>query len=290
MNSNQRWKRIGMDLLCDLAGSVLYSMGIYTFAKMANLATCGKYGLALMIHYLWGFTIGFTSLLLNIPLVLVSFRVVGRGFLLKTARTMVISTVLLDLVFPMTPAYTGSPFMAALYSGVCMGVGLTLFYMRGTSSGGTDFLTMTIKALYPHLSIGMVTMGIDLVVIALGGLVFGNVDAVLYGLATTFVTSLVIDKIMYGMGAGTLAIVITTKGEEVAEKIGEIIGRGSTALPAVGTYTGVHRDVLLCACSKAQAYVVQRAAQETDPQAFVMMTETSQVYGEGFIEKENENG
>ena len=90
--------------------------------------------------------------------------------------------------------------MAALFSGVCLGAALALFYMRGSSSGGTDFLTMSIKAVKPHLSIGFVTMAIDLLIILLGWPVFGNVDAVLYGLISAFVTSVVIDKIMYGMG------------------------------------------------------------------------------------------
>jgi uncharacterized membrane-anchored protein YitT (DUF2179 family) len=163
-----------------------------------------------------------------------------------------------------------------------MGAGIALFYLRGSSSGGTDFLIMSIKMLKPHLSIGTVTMVIDLFIILLGWPVFGNVDAVLYGLASTFVMSVVIDKIMYGMGAGTLAIIITTQGEMVAKKIGEIIGRGSTIIPAKGSYTQTKRQVLLCACSGSQAYTVRRAVYEMDESAFVMLTETSEVFGEGF--------
>lgn len=160
-----------------------------------------------------------------------------------------------------------------------------MFYMRGSSSGGTDFLTMTVKVLYPHLSIGAVTMTIDLAVILLGWPVFGKVDAVLYGLAATFITSLVIDKIMYGLGAGTLAIIITNEGQLVAGKISEITGRGSTCIPAVGTYTSQDREVQLCACSNSQSYVVKNAVHEVDPDAFVMLTETSQIFGEGFVKE-----
>ena len=165
--------------------------------------------------------------------------------------------------------------MAALFSGVCLGAALALFYMRGSSSGGTDFLTMSIKAVKPHLSIGFVTMAIDLLIILLG---------VLYGLISAFVTSVVIDKIMYGMGAGKLILIITTKAEEVSKKIDQISGRGSTAIRAIGTYTKEEKDVLLCACSSSQAYSVRSAAHEVDPDAFVMLTETSEVFGEGFID------
>lgn len=275
-----------MDLFCDIIGSILYSMGIYTFAKMADFAPGGISGLALIINYLWKLPIGIMTLILNIPLILISYKVVGRQFLFKTARTMIISTIFLDCLFPFTPAYTGSPFMAALYSGVCLGAGMAFFYMRGSSSGGTDFLIMTIKVKHPHFSFGLVTMGIDLLIILLGWAVFGNIDAVLYGLASSFVCSTVMDKILYGMGAGKLIIIITNHGQELAKLIGEITERGSTMIQAMGTYTQEDRDVLLCACSKSQTYTITNAAHKLDPGAFIMVTETSEVFGEGFIEKQ----
>ena len=280
---NRKLKTFLIDLLCDIIGSILYSTGIYTFAKAADFAPGGISGLALILNHLWGLPIGIMTLVLNIPLVLISYRVVGKEFLLKTARSMVVSTIFLDLIFPHTPAYTGSPFMAALYSGICMGAGMAFFYMRGSSSGGMDFLIMTIKVRYPHFSLGMVSMVSDFVVILLGWPVFGNIDAVLYGLTTAFAASTILDKIMYGMGAGKLIIIITTHGQKLANRIGEMTDRGSTILKAMGSYTREDRDVLLCACSKSQAYSITTMAHEIDPGAFVMVTETSEVFGEGFI-------
>ena len=278
-------KTLLIDLLCDLAGGILYAMGIYTFAKMADFAPGGLSGLALISNYLWGLPIGLMTLILNVPLVIVSYKVVGKQFLLKTARSMVISTIILDLIFPLTPPYTGSPFMAALYSGLCMGAGMAFFYMRGSSSGGMDFLIMTIKVRHPHFSLGMVTMVTDFLIILLGWPVFGNIDAVLYGLATAFVSTIVLDKILYGVGAGKLIIIITNEGQQLADRIGEMTDRGSTIIRARGTYTQADRQVLLCACSTSQTYSITAAAHQVDPGAFIMVTETSEVYGEGFIEK-----
>ena len=280
---NRKLKTFLIDLLCDIIGSILYATGIYTFAKAADFAPGGISGLALILNHLWGLPIGIMTLVLNIPLVLISYRVVGKEFLLKTARSMVVSTIFLDLIFPHTPAYIGSPFMAALYSGICLGAGMAFFYMRGSSSGGMDFLIMTIKVRYPHFSLGMVSMVSDFVVILLGWPVFGNIDAVLYGLTTAFAASTVLDKIMYGMGAGKLIIIITTHGQKLADRIGKMTDRGSTILKAMGSYTREDRDVLLCACSKSQAYSITTMAHEIDPGAFVMVTETSEVFGEGFI-------
>ncbi len=286
--NKQEFKDLTQDIGCDIVGSILYSLGIYTFAKMGDFAPGGLSGLALIINHLWNLPIGIMTLVLNIPFIILSFRVVGKQFMFKTARTMLISTFFLDVIFPYTTVYTGSPFMAALYSGVCIGAGQALFYMRGSSSGGTDFLIMSIKVLRPHLSIGMVTMVIDLIIIFLGWPVFGSVDAVLYGLASSFVTSVAIDKILYGMGAGKLILIITTKGREVSEKIDEISGRGSTIIKGMGSYTKAEKEIILCACSQSQAYSVRSAAHEVDEDAFIMLTETSEVFGEGFIDTKRE--
>lgn len=280
----KRVRKVIGDLAYDIAGSILYAAGIYTFAQSAGFAPGGVSGLALIINRLWNLPVGTVTLLLNIPLVLTSYKVVGRSFLIRTGKTMIISTFFLDIVFPMFPMYQGQRIMAALYAGVLLGAGMVLFYMRGSSSGGIDFLTISIKKKRPHLSIGKITMFIDLIIILLGWPVFGDVDSVLYGLASTFVSILVIDKILYGIGAGTLALVITGKGKETAEQIGRVTERGVTSLEAVGTYTGRRKDVLLCACSKSEAYMVKTAVRQVDEGAILMFTETSEVFGEGFSE------
>lgn len=285
MKNKHKIKIFLVDLGYDIVGSFIYALGIYTFAKASNFAPGGISGLAIIANYLWHLPIGIVNIILNIPLIIISYKIVGRQFMLKSFKTMLINTIFLDLVFPMIPMYTGEPFMAALFSGVFIGAGLALFYMRGSSSGGTDFLIMTLRVLKPHMSIGMLTVLIDVVVIGLGWPVFGSVDSILYGCIASFATSIVIDKIMYGIDSGTLAIIITTNGFDVAEKISEVTGRGSTAIQAMGTYSKDSKDVLMCACSNKEAYAIRRAVFEIDEGAFVMVTETSSVYGEGFIEK-----
>ena len=276
------YRSVFTDILYDISGSILYAAGIYTFAGNAGFAPGGVSGLALIMDHLWGFPVGTMTLLLNIPLVIISYRAVGRQLLIKSAVTMVISSLFLDVIFPMFPVYSGDRLIASVCSGAFLGAGMALFYLRGSSSGGIDFLALTIKKKRPHMTIGVITMLIDLVVILLGWPVFGDVDAVLYGVLATFVSTVVIDKILYGAGAGTLAIIITERGKETAERISERAGRGVTSLRAVGAYTRTDREVLLCACSKSEAYRVKNAVLEVDESAFLMFTETSEVFGEGF--------
>ena len=250
------------DQLYNLAAGFLYALSICYFAKGADFAPGGLSGLALLGNYLWGFPIG-----------------IG-----KTVISMLWCTFFQDVVFADQPGYGGDPLLAALFAGITWGGALALLYMRGSSSGGTDFLTMSIKVLRPHLSVGVVTGAIDLVVILLGWPVFGSVDAVLYGLVTTAVTSLVIDKIMYGSNAGKMLTIITTKGQEIADEISRQCERGSTMVKAVGTYTGTERQMLLCVCARPQVYRIRMAAYRIDPGCMVMVTETGEVYGEGFID------
>lgn len=275
-------KQILLDLIYNIAGSILYAAGIYTFAGNGGFAPGGVSGLALIMNHLWALPVGTVTLLLNIPLIAISYRTVGKRLLIKSGVTMVISTIFLDVVFPLFPAYSGNRMMAALFSGVFLGAGMALFYIRGSSSGGIDFLALTIKKKKPHITIGIITMLIDLAVILLGVPVFGDIDSVLYGVLATFVATVVIDKILYGIGAGTLAVIVTGKGKETAKRIAEAVDRGVTSLNAVGAYTGQERDVLLCACSKAEAYMIRAAVREADKEAFIMFIETSEVFGEGF--------
>ncbi len=279
-------KELMWDVLADIAGGLFYALGIYTFAKTANFAPGGLSGLALITHHLWGLPIGIMTLVFNIPVILLSFRLLGKRFLFKSLRSMIVCTLFVDFLLPaVSPPYTGSPLLAALYSGIFLGAGLAVLYMRGSSSGGTDFLTMSVKVLRPHMSLGAVTMIIDLIIILMGWPVFGNIDSVLYGIVATGVTSIVIDKTMYGVGAGKLIIIFSDHGQEVADMIAFEIDRVSTLFRAIGTYTGSERQVLLCACNKSQAFKVRSAAHEVDENAFVMITETSEVYGEGFLEQ-----
>lgn len=278
----QNIQTLAVDLIYDIVGSVLFSVGIYTFAKNSGFATGGMSGLGLMINYVWGFPIGTITLILNIPVIFLSYKMLGKTFLLKSLKTMVIQTAMLDLVLPHFPTYTGSQMLAAIFTGVLTGAGLVVVYMRGSSTGGTDFLILSLRKLVPHLSIGQFSMLIDGAILLLAGFVYGNIDATLYGLVATFACTQVIDKVMYGAGSEKLAFVITKDGLKTAHEISDELGRGSTLVKSIGTFSGEERDLLLCACSKNQIFKVRAMAHKADAKALVMITEVDEVYGEGF--------
>ncbi|SEU24643.1 Uncharacterized membrane-anchored protein YitT, contains DUF161 and DUF2179 domains [Lacrimispora sphenoides] len=275
-------KELGIDLLCDLAGAILFNIGIYNFAVNAEFAPVGVSGIALILRYLFDLPMGITSIVLNIPIVLVSYRLLGRGFLLRSMKSMIIFALVLDYVVPYLPVYQGNPLYASACTGIFSGLGLTIVYLRNCSTGGTDFLVMAIRKIFPHLTIGQISLVVDAVVIIAGGLVFRNLDAVILGMLSTIVTTMVIDKIMYGLGAGKLVFVVTSHAEEAAQRIEESTGRGCTFLKGQGSYSLDEKKVIMCACNNSQVVPIRRAIHETDKEAFLIITDSNEVYGEGF--------
>lgn len=275
-------KELGIDLLCDLAGAILFNIGIYNFAVNAEFAPVGVSGIALILRYLFGLPMGITSIVLNIPIVLVSYRLLGRSFLLRSIKSMIIFALVLDYVVPYLPVYQGNPLYASACTGIFSGLGLTIVYLRNCSTGGTDFLVMAIRKIFPHLTIGQISLVVDAVVIIAGGLVFRNLDAVILGMLSTIVTTMVIDKIMYGLGAGKLVFVVTSHAEEAAQRIEENTGRGCTFLQGQGSYSLDEKKVIMCACNNSQVVPIRRAIHETDKEAFLIITDSNEVYGEGF--------
>ena len=271
-----------IDTFYDIIGSILYAAGIYTFALSANFAPGGISGLSIIINHFTKIPIGTCSLLLNIPIIIISYKVLGKWFLVKSLKTMVISAFFMDMVFPLFPIYSGNPLLAAVFAGVLSGAGLALIYMRNSSTGGTDFLILSVRKKAPHLSIGQITIAIDGCVILLGGVVFGTIDAVLLGIIMTIATSTIIDKIMSGFEAGKMAMVITNHGKEIADVIGKEVGRGVTIMNVTGAFSGESRQMLMCACSKSQVYNLRRIVSTIDPTAMTMISSFDEAFGLGF--------
>lgn len=282
MEGKTKFKEIAMDLLFDIIGGILYAAGIYSFASQAEFAPGGISGLAIIINHFTNLPIGTCTLVLNIPIIIICLKTLGKTFFLKSIKTMIISTVIIDFVFPLLPVYTGDALMAALFAGALSGAGLALVYWRGSSTGGTDFLIMSLRKKFPHLSIGTISIFIDGTVIMLGGIVFGRIDAVLQGIVMTAVSTTVIDKITAGFMTGQVTFIVTNKAQEISDEIMHSIGRGVTNIKATGMFSGSDRNILMCACSRAEACHIRAIANSVDKTALVLLCPYDTAYGLGF--------
>lgn len=283
-----KWKELGVDILIDIVAGMIIAVGIYNFALKANFPVAGFSGIAIVMYHLFGLPVGIGTILLNIPVSIFCYKFLGRVFFFKSLKSMVISSLLMDYVAPLFPVYEGSRFLAALCMGVLCGVGYSMIYMRASSTGGQDFITMSVKKIKPHMSLGVITFIIDIFTIVLGTVVvFKDVDGFIYGVIVTYLMAYVMDRIMYGIDAGKMTLIVTEHGEEVAERIDEYSGRGSTILHGMGSYSKKKKDVVMCACNNKQMFAIKKMVHQIDPQAFTVIMESNEVVGEGFKEEVN---
>lgn len=275
-------KELATDIVVDIVGNMLIAIGVYNFAANSGFPVAGISGIALIFYHLFGLPIGVMTVVLNIPIILLCYKLLGKEFLLRSLKTMIIAWPLMDIVAPMLPVYSGDRMLSAICVGVFSGLGYALIYLRNSSTGGADFIIMSIRALKPHLSIGKIAFITDVVIVGLGGVLFGDTDSIIYGLILTYILSTVVDKVMYGIDAGKMTLVVTDHSKEVAEKIDELTARGCTFLRGVGSYSGEEKMVVMCACSNKEMHKVQKAVKEVDNRAFLIMMESNEVRGEGF--------
>lgn len=271
------------DLLVDLIGCSLASLGLYNFTSQSGFLPGGISGVALIIqHYFENLPLGVLNLMLNIPLVIFAFFFLGRNFLLRSLRTVLVLSFTLDVLAPLFPTYSRNPLLAAVFGGLLVGTGLAIIFSNHSSTGGVDLIVMSLKKLKPHLSLGTITMLIDGLIILTGGFVFNNIEAVLHGVIFTFFVTRAMDGYMSGAQSGKLAMIITDHGKGLSNVIETKVQRGSTIIDGRGSYTGNKKEIVLCALSRQQLPTLRQAVTDFDPTALLIVLEYNEVFGTGF--------
>ena len=275
-------RKLCLDVLLITVGAVLYALGFDLFLRPGGINGGGLSGLALIVSEVTGFqAIGTFVLLCNIPLFLVGWKRLGRGFFLGSLLGMLVSSVLID-VFAMLPPIDTEPLLAGLYGGSMIGFGLGLVFLRGASTGGTDILARLVRQKTRRVPIGKIMLAFDCTIVILNGLVFRDINKTLYSAVALVIMSLVMDMVIYGRNDSGVALIISERYEEIAAAIDEQLDRGATLLPATGAYTNAPRTVILCAVKEAQVGRLQSLVTNVDPDAFMILQKAHQVLGEGF--------
>lgn len=282
--SSEKRKELFIDILMDALSGLCIGIALYNFAADAKFPLTGLSGIAMIFYQYWGWKIGLTTIIMNIPLIVWAYKVLGKKFLLKSFKTMAIGTVMMDFVAPLIPKIDiGNLLLNAVVVGVFTGLGYALVYMRNSSTGGADFVMMIIKAKHPHMSLGRIFFIVDVVIIVIDTIAYAHsFEALCYGFVISYIGSLVVDKVMISADAGMMCMIVTNKAEAIADAIDKAVERGTTIFTAKGGYKGDERQVLMCACSDKQMYQVNRVAKKIDVDAFIVIMESKAVYGEGF--------
>ena len=269
-------------IFATVLGSAIFALGFSLFLQPNDMSAGGISGLALIFVELTGFgSVGVLSIVINLPLFILGGVKIGKRFFAGSLLGMVLSSVLIDL-FALIPFPVVDPLIAVLYGGVVCGLGLGIVFISGTSTGGSDILVRLLKLRYRNVPIGQISLCFDALVVILTGIVFHDVTKSLYTGVTVFVCSQVVDAVVYRFDYSTVALIISSAHQAIADAIGQKLDRGATLLHGEGSYT--HRDVkvVLAAVKKQQVAELKELVMEIDPNAFVIVQEAHQVLGDGF--------
>ncbi len=279
---SNRWKQTGIDIAHELVGSLLAAIGVYNFSVAAKLPLVGFSGIGFLINYFTHIPLGWAIILLNIPVALLCFRVLGRSFYIRSMRCTLISSLLLDYVVPLFPVYQGDRLLAALSTSILCGLGYAFIYLRNECTGGVDFIIMSVKTWRPDFPLGKITFAFDVLVLLTESIVLQDVDGMIYGLLVSYLTSIVVDKTIFGFNSGKMALIVTEHGDDICRMIDKTCHRGSTILPGFGGYMKTGKQVVMSVCSSKQLVVMQRALNDVDPNAFTIVLEAHEIQGNGF--------
>ena len=269
-------------------GAVIYALAFDWFVAPNQIAMGGVTGLAQIVNALVPvLPVGVLSILVNVPLFLAGWRLLGGRLLVSSLYAMAVSSLAIDVIAWMHTFPPMDPILATLYGGAGMGVGLGLVFSQGATTGGRDIIGKLVKLKFPWLPIGKLVMIPDMVVVILAAVVFGTVNAALYGLIQMYLLSKVMDMILYGWDTSRVAYIITDRWEETVQGLLDM-NRGVTLLQGKGAYTGAEKQVLLVAFRQREIVPIKRMLREIDPKAFFIVCDAHEILGEGFGDYQKE--
>ncbi len=271
-----------------VAGAVLYAVSVNCFTAPNDIAPGGVTGLATAVNSLTGLPIGSLSMLINIPLLISAAVFIGGSFTAKTAAATVIISLFIDLL-DFLPAYGGEKLLSCIFGGVLSGAAMGIVFLRGGTSGGTDIVARLLRLKWKNVSAGRMILLADAVVILFAGTVYRSVESALYAVVVIFVSSTVIDKIVYGGDGGKCFIIMSEKSGDIAHDISVRLRRGVTFLNGSGFYSGKESRVILCSVRRNEAAELRSIIRKADPDAFAVACSAAEILGQGFKAWENED-
>lgn len=264
-----------------LLGAVVTAVALNMFLIPHKIAAGGTSGLATVLHHLAGLPVGATMLSFDIPLLLISIKILGARFGFNTLIGAIILSVSIDLTAPFVPILTNDLLLNSLYGGVLSGVGLGLVFRFEGSTAGTDLAAAIINKLF-GVSVGQALLLVDCFVIISAGVAFHSAELSLYAMISLFVSTQIIDLVQEGPSSAKAFFIMSGKAEELAEAVMTQMDRGVTFLHASGGYTQEDSEVLLCVVSTREISRLKELIYALDRTAFVFVADAHEVMGEGF--------
>ena len=268
-------------------GALIHAVAFNMFLGPNQIPMGGLSGLAQIINFLVPvLPVGTMNMLMNIPLLLLSGKLLGRRMLISSVVAVATSSVAIDAIAAAHTFAPLDPFLSAIFGGAMMGLGLGLISAQDATLGGTSTLARLIKIKYPWLSTGSLVMGSDVVILVLAVIAFGKLEAALYGTIALLALEMIMDKVLYGIDPSKVAYIVSGKAQEIAQILMEEQERGVTILRGEGAYTGDEKKILMVAFRQRDIVQIKRPVHALDSKAFMVVVDANTVLGGGFDDYE----
>lgn len=262
-------------------GVILLSASISLFCVPNKVVSGGVSGISTVLYYVFKIPVGVSYYGVNILLLIIGYKAVGKKFVIKTLICAGLVSVFTD-IFSNIPPLTDDVVIASLFGGVLGGLGIGLTLIENASTGGTDVISRIVQAKHEYVPIGRMLMIVDAIIIGISFIFFKNLNLTLYGMLSLFISSTSIDMLINKLNVSKIAFVVTAKGNETAKMLIETSGRGVTVLNAVGAYTMSEKYLLMCALKEFEIPEFQKKVLFIDEKAFIVFCESQQIVGNGF--------
>jgi uncharacterized membrane-anchored protein YitT (DUF2179 family) len=250
------------------------------FLNPNNVVPGGFTALAMFANRLWGWPVGTTLFIMNLPFLVIGMRVLGVQFGPRTLFAAAVSSLAIDWLAPLVPTVQGEPLLYTLYGGLLYGLGMGLVFRANATTGGTEIPAKLLEH-FRGIRMSSSLLAMDVIVLAMSAYFFGLAPA-LYALIAAWVMARVIDALETGLKAGNTAFIITANPADVSAGIMDRLERGVTVLRGEGGYTGAERTMLFTAVNRRQVPELREIVRQADPDAFVVISPSNEVLGEGF--------
>ena len=269
------------DILVCIIGSALVGTALSVFTIPNEIAPGGISGLSTALAYMLGVRVSVLTLVLNIPIMLAAYRLLGKCSFFYTLLSTALLSGFIELA-SFLPVYTGNILIAAVYGGVLTGIGIGILFLRNITTGGTDLIALMLHKAFPNVPNGTILAVIDGIVVLIAVLVFQKIEVALTSVLTIYFSSKVIDLIAQGVDYAKVIYIVTDKGKELSAVLNSSTDRGNTVIKAFGGYTGAEKQLVITVTRRNVLAQTLRLIHATDPAAFTFVTDSTEVHGEGF--------
>ena len=275
--------RLARDYVWIFLGSVLYAVSFDWFYVPNQLGFGGLTALGMILNHLSpAIPIGTVVLVLNIPLFLLGWKFLGWRTLVSSLFAITATSLLVDLIAALYTFPPMDPMLAAIFGGVTLGVSLGMIFSKGATTGGTDLIARLLKLPFAWLPMGKLLLVVDLSMLLAVSITFRSLESAMYGIIALYISTMVMDGMLYGMDKSKVAYIVTARPRPMAEEIDKQLDRGTTFLHGEGSFSGEDRLVLMCAFKQRQIVPLKALVHEMDPDAFIIVCDAHEVLGQGF--------